>query len=131
MKTKTNETVEQFIKQLSKDNPNGGSITLDDICSKVKNIDRWTLVSHLKKNKDGVFVTGRRGRKSRFVYGEPAEIEQQKIEYQSNRRKLPRRRSLPASEGQIIELKGTVEINGESVTLPIRVRVVEAEAIAA
>ena len=78
MKTQTNEVqgeaggIREALKALNDKNPNGGEITLNDFCKMVPSANRRDAVRLLKKAKEGVFITGRRGRVSRFVYGNAA-----------------------------------------------------------
>lgn len=65
-------TIKDAIKKLIEGNPNGGEITLNDFCKKLPNASRTEVVRLLKKSGQGVFITGRRGRLSRFVHGPPA-----------------------------------------------------------
>jgi hypothetical protein len=66
-------TIKDTLKKLIDAHADGGEITLDDFCKKVGNkVNRSEVVKLLKKSGQGVFITGRRGRQSRFVHGPPA-----------------------------------------------------------
>lgn len=73
-KTQTTEepTLREALKTMIDSNPNGGEITLDEFAEKVPHSTRSECVRALKRSGAGVFITGRRGKVSRFVYGPPA-----------------------------------------------------------
>lgn len=79
-------SVDKYVQDLVSSNPKGGEITLDEICAKFPNTSRWEIVSALRHVSDGIFVTGRRGLKSRFMYGEAAKPMIASIKYRQDYR---------------------------------------------
>lgn len=70
----TNETnsIGHALQKLIDSKPSGGEISLVDFCKQVPTASRSDCVRILKKSASGIFITGRRGKPSRFVFGPPA-----------------------------------------------------------
>lgn len=82
----TKDKVQEYIDGLKSSNKEGGEFSLNDICKKLPNVDRWEIVSALRHSDDGIFVTGRRGKESRFLYGEAAKPMKKSIQYRQDYR---------------------------------------------
>jgi len=66
-------TVEEVINRLRRESgKEGGSIFLADLCAEVPHIHKADVLRTLRASNAGVFVVGRRGAASRWVYGEMA-----------------------------------------------------------
>ena len=70
--TEETPTLRESLKKLIEQNDQGGEITLNDFCKLNPHATRSECVRALKKSGAGVFITGRRKKPSRFVYGPPA-----------------------------------------------------------
>lgn len=80
------DAVQKFVEELTASNPKGGELTLDEICKKIPSANRWEVVNALRHVDEGIFVTGRRGLKSRFMYGESAKPMAKSIKYRQDYR---------------------------------------------
>lgn len=77
MKTKVETTVDRgqttvdgLMAKLLKDNKEGGTIFLSDFMAQLPgNTEKSNVIQALKGNKEGIFIPGRHGRPSRWVYG--------------------------------------------------------------
>lgn len=127
------DSVAKVVKDLVSSNPKGGEMNLDDICAKIPSANRWEVVNALRHSSDGIFVTGRRGLKSRFMFGEPAKPMAQSIRYRQDYRQRNTRRSpsTPQSRGndkseaslsQTMSLR--IGIGDKSTTIPITIEMV-------
>lgn len=112
---------ESLMAALVKGNPAGGSITLDQACDRLPNVERRDVIRALKDSNEGVFVVGRKGHASRWVYGDAAEAEAEKFQsrQQTRTRRVPRRQQREVEQEQIQENNGPrrVELgNGQTFT---------------
>lgn len=135
------EAVQKVIDDLNSANTKGGEITLDEFCKKVPSANRWEVVSALRHTSDGIFVTGRRGLKSRFMYGEAAKPMAKSIKYRQDYRARQGRGgsegsggngspAQPSSEGVLVSqtLALRIGIGDKSTTIPISIEMVPAGA---
>lgn len=130
---KVKETVQDVIKDLKKSSPDGGEINLDDFCKKLPNENRWEVVAALRQATGGVFVTGRRGLKSRFVFGDKAESIAESISqrraYRKNRSGETNNHKEKATVHAPLEL-GTqsfglkIQIGNQVTTIPVNIEMV-------
>lgn len=134
------DAVQTVVDDLNKSNAKGGEISLDEICKKLPNANRWEVVSALRHVSDGIFVTGRRGLKSRFMYGEAAKPMAKSIKYRQDYRAKNTRGSSeqetrngahpapshPAAVSQSFALR--IGIGDQSTTIPISIEMVPAGA---
>lgn len=67
------QNADELANQLLHDNKDGGAILLDEFCGKLPNVPRMECVRILKNHPHGVFIVGRKGHKSRWVYGKMAQ----------------------------------------------------------
>jgi len=112
------ESVQKYIKDLVAAKPSGGEVNLDDICKKFPNENRWEIVTALRNANDGVFVTGRRGLKSRFVYGEAAKPMIASIKYRQDYREKHKGKSGDNEETENAHSSGKAFV-GQSMALRI------------
>ena len=134
----TKDAVQKVVDDLNSANPKGGEATLDEICKKLPNSNRWEVVSALRHVTDGIFVTGRRGLKSRFMYGEAAKPMAKSIKYRQDYRAKhsngTRSRSeqhspsIHVPEGALVSktLALKIGIGDQSTTIPISIEMVPA-----
>ena len=86
MKTKTqvsDRTPEGLATKLLRENKEGGTIFLSDFRALLPgDTEKSTVIHALKNNKEGVYISGRHGRPSRWVYGPMRnEVAQEETEY--------------------------------------------------
>jgi hypothetical protein len=96
-KTQTAEetpNLREALKNVIEQNPNGGEITLNEFEKLVPHSTRSECVRVLKRSGAGVFITGRRGKLSRFVYGPPA------IPFLTRTNSAPRHQPAPRTRPQ-------------------------------
>lgn len=124
----TKDKVQDIIKALVSSNKEGGEISLNDVCKKLPNVDRWEIVSALRHSDEGIFVTGRRGKESRFLYGETAKPMQKSIKYRQDYRARhatngsPTAASHETSTGLLGSEKFALRLglaNGKTITVPV------------
>lgn len=123
------KAIREAIKGLLEKEPKGGEITLNDFCKLLgKDVNRSEVVRILKKGNEGVFVTGRRGKKSRFQYGMYAVPRMAPVAAKHNGKHAKGRPGFRPSapvaqfEGASLELEvetpfGTIKVPGKVVSL--------------
>lgn len=115
--------IKEAIRKLVESNPNGGEKTLNEICKLVPNASRSEVVQVLKKSKEGVFVTGRRGRLSRFLHGPPAMPFMTRANMQTARPAVHLRKETvpasPPSSSSTTRFELRIGVGGQITTIPI------------
>lgn len=127
-------SVEKYVHDLVSSKPKGGEMTLDEICAKFPNTSRWEIVSALRHISDGIFVTGRRGLKSRFMYGDAAKPMIAAIKYrQEYRAKHPKsdaQQDTPAHSSERVIVSQSmalrIGIGDRTAIIPISIEMVPA-----
>lgn len=127
------DAVAGVVKDLVSSNPKGGEMSLDDICKKIPSANRWEVVNALRHTSDGIFVTGRRGLKSRFMFGEPAKPMAQSIRYRQDYRSRNGTHTRKTSQSSPAErpeaalsqsMSLRIGIGDKSTTIPITIEMV-------
>lgn len=146
MKTKSKITYQDndpasFMEALLQGNPSGGSITLDQVCERVPGAERREVIKALKESDEGVFVVGRKGHASRWVYGPAAEEEAEKFSTRQAVRRIPTKSTRQAAQVQTFEprhiqlgagrtftdLSLQVTVAGQKAIIPLKVELIPAE----
>jgi hypothetical protein len=150
MKTKNKQITYQdndpnsFMEAVVRGNSNGGSMTLEQICARVPGAERRDVVRALKDSDLGVFVAGRKGHPSRWVYGPPAEQEAEKFRARQSMGGRPRRQHNPREVTAEVENNGPrrvslgagqtftdlslkVSVGGQEAIIPLKVELIPAE----
>lgn len=121
-KKDTTPAIQDVLKALGEKNPDGGEININSIEKQLPNMTRSDIIQQLRKSNAGVFVTGRRGKPSRFVYGAAAVSllhqapQRQHRVLRQETSENPEDGSSSLSHG--IELR--VNVGGQQVTIPIK-----------
>lgn len=116
-------TVADVLKSLIDKNPEGGEIKIDALEKQVPNMTRTEIIRDLRRNNSlGVFVTGRRGKPSRFVYGAPAVALLHREQPNRNQRRTDSSDSASDPDGSSIShgIELRVNVGGQVTTIPIK-----------
>jgi hypothetical protein len=120
---KKDTTVADVLKNIVDKNPEGGEVTIKVLEKELPSMTRTDIIRQLRRSNLGAFITGRRGKPSRFLYGAPA------ISH-LHRDETPRRQVSPVSRRQEstasteespshgIELR--INVGGQITTIPIK-----------
>lgn len=96
-------TPEVLSQKLLKENKEGGTIFLSDFMAQLPgNTEKSHVIQVLKNNKEGIFIPGRHGRPSRWLYGPMrSEISQEETEVATTSDEQPTRRRGPRGKDMV------------------------------
>lgn len=116
----TGSNVTEVLKSLLEKNQDGGEVNITVLEKQLPNMTRSEIIRALRKTNVGAFITGRRGKPSRFIYGAQAIPHLHKAPAAQRQVSPARRESVESVSGDGHGLELRVNVGGTITTIPIK-----------